>query len=56
MGNPNNPTGLRIGEEDLMKIYEIAVNKSAYLLLDEAFFEFAPKDYNSIEIFKKTGF
>ena len=56
LGNPNNPTGLRIGEEDLMKIYEIAVNKSAYLLLDEAFFEFAPKDYNSIEIFKKQDF
>lgn len=28
-------------------------SKEGYLVLDEAFFEFAPRDYDSIEIFKK---
>ena len=56
LGNPNNPTGLRIYKGDLMKIYDLVVNKDAYLLLDEAFFEFAPRDYDSIEIFKKHDF
>lgn len=56
LGNPNNPTGLRIDESLLMKIYKIVVKKDAYLLLDEAFYEFVPKDYDSIEIFSKYSF
>lgn len=56
IGNPNNPTGLRIDEETIKKIYKIVYEKEAYLLLDEAFYEFAPKDYDSIEIFKEFGY
>lgn len=53
LGNPNNPTGLRIPKETLLEIYMLVVERNAYLVLDEAFFEFAPKDYDSIELFKK---
>ncbi|NLN14760.1 MAG: aminotransferase class I/II-fold pyridoxal phosphate-dependent enzyme [Tissierellia bacterium] len=56
LGNPNNPTGLRIPKEDLLKIYEIVRGKNAFLLLDEAFFEFCPEDYDSIELFKDEGY
>ena len=56
LGNPNNPTGLRIEKETLMELYEIIKEKEGYLLLDEAFYEFCPKDYDSIEIFRKDSF
>lgn len=56
LGNPNNPTGLRIEKETLIKLYEIVRQKGAYLLLDEAFYEFCPEDYDSIEIFSKDSF
>ena len=52
LGNPNNPTGLRIPEEELKRIYSIVKQKDAFLLLDEAFFEFCPKDYDSVELFR----
>ena len=56
LGNPNNPTGLRIEKDQLMDIYKVVSDKGAYLLLDEAFYEFAPKDYDSIEIFKEFDY
>lgn len=56
IGNPNNPTGLRIGQGELIKIYELVKERAAYLLLDEAFFEFCPMDYDSIELFKKRDY
>lgn len=56
LGNPNNPTGLRIEKDTLVNIYNIIREKEAFLLLDEAFFEFAPKDYDSIEIFKEYNY
>jgi threonine-phosphate decarboxylase len=56
LGNPNNPTGLRIEKQELLDIYEIVLDKKAFLLLDEAFFEFCPFDYDSIDIFKKYGY
>ncbi len=52
LGNPNNPTGLRIPEAELKLIYEIVKERDGFLLLDEAFFEFCPEDYDSIELFK----
>lgn len=52
LGNPNNPTGLRIEKNLLLEIYRMVNDKGAYLLLDEAFYEFVPEDYDSIEIFK----
>lgn len=51
LGNPNNPTGLRIKEERLRAIYEVVVEKEAFLLLDEAFYEFT-EGYDSIKLFK----
>lgn len=51
LGNPNNPTGKRLKAEVLKNIYEIIEEKGAFLLLDEAFFEFCPADYDSIELF-----
>lgn len=56
LGNPNNPTGLRIEKNILLQIYEIITEKNAFLLLDEAFFEFCDSDYDSIAIFKNTEF
>lgn len=56
LGNPNNPTGLRIPKEDLLKIYEIVRERDGFLLLDEAFFEFCPEDYDTIEIFKEKDY
>lgn len=56
LGNPNNPTGLRIERDTLLKIYEIINRKNAYLLLDEAFYEFCPADYDSIELFKNNNY
>lgn len=56
LGNPNNPTGLRIEKQVLLDIYKIIKDKNAYLLLDEAFYEFAPWDYDSIEIFKEYNY
>lgn len=52
LGNPNNPTGLRIEEKSLKDIYRLVNDHKAYLLLDEAFYEFCPEDYDSIELFK----
>lgn len=52
IGNPNNPTGLRVEKQVLLDMYKLIRDKNAYLLLDEAFYEFAPWDYDSIEIFK----
>lgn len=56
LGSPNNPTGLRIREENLMELYRLVKKRQAYLLLDEAFFEFAPYDYDSIELFKENNY
>lgn len=56
LGNPNNPTGLRIEKNLLLDIYKLIRERNAYLVLDEAFFEFVPKDYDSIELFKEYGY
>ncbi len=56
LGNPNNPTGLRIEKKILLEIYKLIINIGAYLLLDEAFYEFCPPDYDSIEIFKEYDY
>ena len=52
LGNPNNPTGLRIPEPVLQSVYDLVSSREAFLLLDEAFFEFCPTDYDSISMFK----
>lgn len=56
LGNPNNPTGLRIKYKKLIEIYRLIIKKDAKLVLDEAFFEFTPDDYDSIDIFKIYGY
>ncbi len=52
IGNPNNPTGKRIDREKLTKLYAEIVKRDAFLLLDEAFYEFCPQNYDSIRIFE----
>ncbi|MDO5027649.1 MAG: histidinol-phosphate transaminase [Bacillota bacterium] len=54
--NPHNPSGTSLSKEELLEIYVDIVEKDAYLLLDEAFFEFADLDYDSIELFRGLGF
>lgn len=56
LANPNNPTAKRLQKELLLDIYKIVHERNAFLLLDEAFFEFCPEDYDSIDIFKKYNF
>lgn len=56
LGNPNNPTGLRIEQDILIKIYGLVKEKEANLLLDEAFFEFAPEDYDSVKLFQMEAY
>ncbi len=40
--NPNNPTGILISKNNLLKILESAYNKSAFVFLDECFIELVP--------------
>lgn len=56
MANPNNPNGATLSEEKIVELYTLAVLKNAYLLLDEAFFEFANLDYDTVEIFKDLDY
>lgn len=56
LGNPNNPTGLRIDKIELIMLYNLIKKSDANLLLDEAFFEFCPADYDSIELFRQTNY
>ncbi|KRQ85923.1 Threonine-phosphate decarboxylase [Caloramator mitchellensis] len=52
LGNPNNPNGKRIDREVLINLAVITQEKGAFLMLDEAFYEFCPYDYDSIELLK----
>lgn len=56
IGNPNNPNGKTISEEKLLELYTLTVTKNAYLLLDEAFFEFADLTYDTVEIFSNLDY
>lgn len=56
LGNPNNPTGCRISSDLLAQIYEKVIFSGAHLLLDEAFFEFCPEDYDSVQLFYSDGY
>jgi len=50
LGNPNNPTGLRIEQRELLAIHQMTEEHDAFLVLDEAFFEFCLEDYDSIRL------
>lgn len=54
--NPSNPTGKTLTKEILEEIYLKVVDVNAYLLLDEAFFEFSDLDYDSVKFFKKLAY
>lgn len=56
LGNPNNPDGGMLKKSELMNIINICKEKGAFLLLDEAFYEFSDIDYDSIEILKHMQF
>ncbi len=51
LGNPNNPPGLRIHKAELLRIQQFTEERNAFLVLDEAFFEFCREDYDSIQLF-----
>jgi threonine-phosphate decarboxylase len=40
--NPNNPTGLLMGRDEVLKIAEAASNMECILVVDEAFMDFCP--------------
>ena len=42
--NPNNPTGLLLGKDSVLKITEAARNLKCYLIVDEAFIDFCSDD------------
>ncbi len=46
--NPNNPTGVLIKRETMLKILEFAYNKSINVFLDECFIELVPSGYESV--------
>lgn len=52
LGNPNNPDGGVIEKNMLTQIINLCEEREAFLLLDEAFYEFSNMDYDSIEILK----
>lgn len=56
LGNPNNPTGFRIQKDRLLRLVEHLRQKDCFLILDEAFFEFCPMDYDSILLFREENF
>lgn len=51
LGNPNNPTGYTLKKDFLIKLYDLVCEKNAFLILDEAFYEFTECGYDSIELF-----
>lgn len=53
LGNPNNPTGLRIPIDTLCAVEEIVREKQAMLVLDEVFFEFCNPDYDTLKLFPR---
>lgn len=54
LGNPNNPNGGRIPKDILLTIVDLVERQGAFLLLDEAFYEFCPPDYDSAALFRNT--
>lgn len=56
IGNPNNPTGYVLSLEIIKKIYSLCLENGVTLILDEAFFEFANPDYDTIEYAKEMNF
>ncbi len=55
LGNPNNPTGRLIPHSELIRLQQIAEERSALLVLDEAFFEFCDAGYDSIRLFREKS-
>lgn len=54
--SPHNPSGKTLGKDMLLDLYMHVVSEDAYLLLDEAFHEFAELDYDSVELFSSLGY
>ena len=52
LGNPNNPTGRLIPQNELMRLQQIAEERGAMIVLDEAFVEFCDAGYDSIRLFR----
>ncbi len=50
LGNPNNPTGIILSEDELRTLYEYTESKGIELILDETFVEFTDPSYDTIQI------
>ena len=48
INNPNNPRGKVYTEEELREIYEIAINKNIFILIDEAYSDFVIQNFKSM--------
>ncbi len=48
INNPNNPRGKVYTEEELRQIYEIAINKNIFILIDEAYSDFVNEKFISM--------
>ncbi len=55
LGNPNNPTGRLIPQTELLRLQQLAEERSAMFVLDEAFFEFCDAGYDSIRLFREKS-
>ncbi|MDO5301295.1 MAG: histidinol-phosphate transaminase [Tissierellia bacterium] len=49
LASPNNPTGYTLSQEELLALLKAVKSQGGLLLLDEAFVEFTPVDYNAID-------
>lgn len=56
LANPNNPTGLALEKDFLYRIFKLAAKGSASVILDEAFFEFANLDYDTVDLARAFDF
>jgi histidinol-phosphate aminotransferase len=54
LANPNNPTGLLVNHQDITRLIE-SIPKTTILVLDEAYYEYARKDYmaDSVDLLRK---
>ncbi|MDO5718674.1 MAG: histidinol-phosphate transaminase [Tissierellia bacterium] len=56
IGNPNNPNGYAIDYSHLTDIHSACMESEVDLILDEAFFEYAELDYDTVEYAESKEF
>jgi len=53
--NPNNPTGALISRDDMLRLMEAAGNSGTFLVIDEAFMDYAPDESVITEAAARPG-